>query len=224
MKYPLTAEAKANAKEIGEIATAEFSGIMAQLVKMGMVDTNLPKVFSGQFFPLREIDAQRSGNAVKFASARLRNGVAESLTYSVQCLQGGTTGYADTLTIVGTSEIKIKPTVFLPNGEPDLNSSKNYDICHLSTYTKSVVVESNGVTKVMRGVIGSLADHDARTIAKLLCELREKDQTAERMTRQVADPRAHSFTADNWFHPKDNGRNWKNGGQQIGTVGKIVTR
>jgi len=210
---------KESAKEIISIFNGVADEIAIELKRANRFTRNLSGVLAGSFYEVEEKDKQRSANARKFMSARICNGQSEWLTYSVECQQGGTTGYADVVTIIATSEIKIAPVVFLPDGEVDVNAVENYDIRHLSTYTKKTLcTESNGVQTNRRGVIGELKNLDAKSIANALITARVNDQTAERI-HTVTNPLAHTFRMAKWTHPT--GYGWKNEGKAIGSIGKV---
>ena len=201
----MTRQEKAN--EIENIFEGVANGIALALKSAGAMTRDPKAVLAGSFFELVERDEQRSANARKFAGSRLNSGRVEVLTYSVQCLQGGTWGDEDTLTIVSTVEVR-------GEGIYHLKARHNRK-------TKVVETSPNGTetkTKNMRGVIGNLKNHNAETIAKALISARIEDETAG-IGDLVRDQNAHSFSVTTWTHPT--GLGWENEGKQIGSIGKV---
>ena len=197
-KYPN--RNKQNASLINQYANEDFDYVLPLLDRTNSVT----KSCTGYFMNLQQADRQRSGNARKYVGHRFVNGVLEVLTFSLQCTQGGTTGELDVVTVFVTSQ-------------------RQGIVYHLPTVNGEgvTVTESNGVTKVMRGVIGLLQDLTPQAIADGLMLALGQALTAP-LGEPVRDNSAHMYTRKQWQHPIFPTNKWRNEGRHIGSIGKVT--
>ena len=197
-KYPN--RNKQNASLINQYANEDFDYVLPLLDRTNSVT----KSCTGYFLNLQDADRQRSGNARKYIGHRFIDGKLETLTLSLQCTQGGTTGLLDAVTLFVTAErdgiVYQLPTV---NGDG------------------VTITESNGVTKFVRGFIGLLQDLTPQAIADFMMVALGKALTAP-LGEPVRDNNAHKFNRKQWQHPIFPVNAWKNGGRHIGSVGKVT--
>ena len=191
---------KQSASLINQYANEDFDFVLELLDRTN----SIPKSCTGYFLNLQEADRQRSGNARKYVSNRFVDGVLEVLTFSLQCTQGGTTGELDVVTIFVTAE-------------------REGIVYHLPTVNGEgvTVTESNGVQKVMRGVLGLLQDLTPQAIADALMVALGKALTAP-LGEPVRDNHAHRYNSFQWQHPIFPTNKWRNEGRHIGSVGKVT--
>lgn len=205
---------RASAREIREIGADVLADVYGALVALGAVSEDRAEVLAGAFMPYEITDHHRSGLARKYVSGRTNaDGVNEIITYSVQVTQGGQTGRADLVTIVGTFE---RSTA---RGPITMSASA-------ADYMARTDYADYGITgepvRAMAGVVGRLQDLDADAIARALVECRAQDATAP-YGAPVATIVAHAFDATEWTHRPTGGRVWKNTGANA-KRGKTVTR
>jgi len=197
-KYPN--RNKQNASLINQYANEDFNYVLELLDRTNSVT----KACTGYFMNLQQADRQRSGNARKYVGHRFIDGKLEVLTFSLQCTQGGTTGELDIVTLIVTSE-------------------RDGIVYHLPTVNGEgvTVTESNGVFKVMRGIIGRLQDLTPQAIADAMMLALGKALTAP-LGEPVRDNNAHKFNRKQWQHPIFPTNKWRNEGRHIGSVGKVT--
>ena len=197
-KYPN--RNKQNASLINQYANEDFAHVLPLLDRTNSVT----KSCTGYFLNLEDADRQRSGNARKYVGYRFVFGRLETLTFSLQCTQGGTTGLLDAVTLYVTAErdgiVYQLPTV---NGDG------------------VTITEENGVTKFIRGFIGLLQDLTPQAIADKMMFAYGQALTAP-LGQPVRDNNAHRFIRKQWQHPIFPTNKWRNEGRHIGSVGKVT--
>ena len=197
-KYPN--RNKAIASEINRYAVEDFATAVTLMERTN----SIPKACTGYWLNLNKVDYQRSGNAVKVTGRRMVNGELGVLTGSLQCTQGGTTGELDVVTFFIT--VEVAGVVY-----------------HLPTVNvETVIVETNGMERIMRGVVGHLKDLTPLAISDVMNERLGRALTAP-LGVPVRDQNAHRYSRDQWQHPlfNDGTIEWKNALRHIGSVGKV---